>query len=444
MRLVNIHIQLIFLFIFEIGVQSAHAQIWTIQQCIDTAKVHNKSLQMGYNNIAIGKQKSKEVKANFIPKLTANTDYKYFTNLPYQLLPLSTFSPSAPEGQFKEAQFGVPHNINANLQLSVPFYNPQIYGTIQTSKIALELTELQFKKTEEELYFEITNLYYNAQYAHQQMVFIDGNITNAQKLLLNMQLLLEQKLTKGTDVIKVKLQVAQLMNQKENISSKYQQVLNVLKFSMGLSLDHQILIDTVIQFQNTVEHTVASTLDMRIIKTQNRLLSSEINTLSNTRTMPTINFISLFGTSGFGYDKQPNDFLKFYPIGYAGIQISYPIFSGTTTQRKLNQKKLELQNNKLQFDANNDQNNMQIENTKMQRSIAQKSMETIINQVELATTIYNQTILLQKQGEASLTDIILADNALRESQQTYLSAIIDYLKADLELKKITGNISSLK
>jgi hypothetical protein len=30
---------------------------------------------------------------------------------------LSTFNPTAPEGQFKEAQFGVPHNINANLQL---------------------------------------------------------------------------------------------------------------------------------------------------------------------------------------------------------------------------------------------------------------------------------------------------------------------------------------
>ena len=45
---------------------------------------------------------------------------------------------------------------------------------------------------------------------------------------------------------------------------------------------------------------------------------------------------------------------------------------------------------------------------------------------------------------ASLTDIVLADNALREAQQTYLSAVVDYLKADLELKKLTGNISIIK
>jgi outer membrane protein TolC len=62
---------------------------------------------------------------------------------------------------------------------------------------------------------------------------------------------------------------------------------------------------------------------------------------------------------------------------------------------------------------------------------------------QVAQTIYEQTILQQKQGTASLTDVLLADNAFREAQQTYLT-IIDYLKADLELKKLTGNISRTK
>jgi biotin carboxyl carrier protein len=85
---------------------------------------------------------------------------------------------------------------------------------------------------------------------------------------------------------------------------------------------------------------------------------------------------------------------------------------------------------------------MQVENAKLQREVAKKSVETTTEQIELAQTIYEQTILQQKQGTASLTDVLLADNALREAQQTYLSAVIDYLKADLELKKLTGNIST--
>ena len=52
--------------------------------------------------------------------------------------------------------------------------------------------------------------------------------------------------------------------------------------------------------------------------------------------------------------------------------------------------------------------------------------------------MYAQTFLQQKQGTASLTDVLLADSALREAQQNYLSALVEYLKADLELKRLSG------
>ncbi|MBK7812012.1 MAG: TolC family protein [Saprospiraceae bacterium] len=444
MKLVNIHKQVLVLLLFIIGFQSAQAQVWTMQQCIDTAQVRNKNLQMSRNNIAIGEQKEKEAKANLIPKVTINADYKYFTNLPYQLMPLSTFNPAAQEGTYKETQFGVPHNINVNLTLSMPLYNPQVYGAIQTTKIASELTELQYQKTEEQIYFEISNLYYNAQILHHQLAFVDSNLINAERLLKNMQLLNEQLLAKGTDVSKVKLQVAQLTTQKENINSKYQQVLNALKFAMGISIEQKLQIESNIQYQNINEYTTSSTLDIRITKTQNRLLSSELSTLNKSRFLPSLSLFGTYGTTGFGYNGLPNSFLDFYPIGYAGIQLSYPLFNGTVTQRKINQKQFELKNSELQFSLITEQNTMQIENAKLQRTIAKKSVETTTKQIELAKAIYEQTVLQQKQGTASLTDVLLADNALREAQQTYLSAVIDYLKADLELKKLTGNISTTK
>ena len=400
-------------------------------------------MQISRNNITSGEQKQKETKANLLPKIALNAEYKYFTNLPYQLMPLSTFNPMASEGQFKEAQFGVPHNINANLQLMMPLYNPQVFGAMQTTKIASEITKLQFEKTEEQIYFDISNLYYNAQIIHHQLVFIDSNIINASSLLKNMQLLKDQLLAKGTDVSKIMLQVAQLNTQKLTISSKYLQVMNALKFAMGISIEQNISIEPNIQYQSTDEYTSSPTIDMKLNKTQYRLLSSELNTLNNSRFLPSLNLIGSYGTSGFGYDKKPNDFLKFYPIGFAGIQFSYPIFNGTIIQRKINQKQFELLNNKLQFDLIAEQNNMQIENARLQKVITKKSIETTMEQVKLAQTIYEQSIFQQKQGTASLTDILLADNALREAQQSYLNAIIEFLKADLELKKLSGSLISI-
>ena len=83
---------------------------------------------------------------------------------------------------------------------------------------------------------------------------------------------------------------------------------------------------------------------------------------------------------------------------------------------------------------------MQTNNTKRQLAVAQKSIETSSAQIKLAQTIYEQTFLQQKQGTASLTDVLLADTSLREAQQNYLSVVVDYLKADLELKKLTNQL----
>lgn len=441
--LVNIHRLKFLLSILIAMVFSAtsNAQVWTLQGCIDTALVNNKNLEIGRNGMLIGEQRHKEAIANLIPKVNAIADYKYYTDQPYQLMPAAVFG--GPPGTFKEAQFGVPHNINATLQLTMPLYNPQVYGAIRTTRIASEITELQYEKTAEQVYFEVSNLYYNAQILAHQLVFVDSNLVNTSKLLKNMQLLKEQLLAKGSDVSKVQLQLAQLSTQRELILSKYEQVMNALKFTMGIPTNRTIQIDENIHFQNMSEYKGLSTVDIRIAETQKRLVSSDLRTLRYSL-LPTVSIYGTYGQTGFGYDKKPNDFLKFYPIGFAGVQLSYPLFNGTVTKRKINQKKIEMHNSELQMNLIADQNSMLIENARQQKIVAQRSVETTQAQISQAQTIYDQTLLQQKEGTASLTETLLADNALREAQQTYLSAIIDYLKADLELKKLTGNISTIK
>lgn len=84
---------------------------------------------------------------------------------------------------------------------------------------------------------------------------------------------------------------------------------------------------------------------------------------------------------------------------------------------------------------------MQVQNATLQRDVATQTLNVSEKQILLAQNIYTQALLQQQQGVATLTDVLLADTALREAQQNYLSAIIDYAKADVELKKVTGNIS---
>jgi len=389
--------------------------------------------------MAIGEQKQKEATSNLLPKVNIVGDYKYFTDLPYQLMPMSTYNPTAPEWQFREAQFGVPHNMSATIQVALPLYNPQIYGGIRTSKIAAEISELQYQKSEEQVYFEISNLYYNAQIINHQLEYIDNNIENTAKLLANLQLLHQQLMVKRTDVQKVELQLELLKTQRDLAANNAEQVMNALKLSMGLPSSITILIDNNILFDTTTEYTSATTIDLQLIGSQNRLLNSELTTLKQSR-LPTVSLYGSYGQTGFGYDKQPNDFLKFFPTSFVGLQLSYPLFNGTVTYHKINQKKIEIENNQLQISLITDQNNILIENASRRRTVTQKTIANSMLQIELAKNIYEQTLLQQKLGTANLSDVLLADNTLRESQQNNLSAIIEFMKADLELKKITGNI----
>ena len=437
--LVNTHKYLFTLLLLTVVVHILQAQTWTLQQCVDTALINNRSLLIARNQTDIGDQKHREAKANLIPKLTVNADYKYFTDLPTQLMPLSTFNPAAPEGQFKEAQFGVPHNMGATVQLSMPLYNPQVMGAIETTQLAKELTSLQYRKSEEQVWLEVTNLYYTAQIIDYQIHFLDSNIINNQRLVKNIQLLKEQQMAKGTDVNKVQLQLAQLHTQRATAASKYEQVLNALKFTMGISLERPVMIDTRIGYDTQDEYPLNNPIELQIAKMQQKMAAKE---LSNTRKsrLPTLGLVASYGTAGFGYDKSPNDFLKFFPVGFAGIQLSYPLFTGTVTQHKINQKKVELKNSALQQNMAEEQNKMQIANASSQRAVALQSIGNTTAQIAQADNIYRQTLLQQQQGVASLADVLLADTALREAQQNHLSAVVDYLKADTELKKFTGSL----
>lgn len=437
--LVNIHLfKLKLLLISSAITVNLNAQNWSLKQCVDTALVHNKTLKIAQSDITIANEKNKEAKGGLVPKLYGNADYRYYTDLPYQLLPASVFN--GPPGVYKEAQFGTPHNLNANLMLDVTLYNPQTIGAINITKRAKELNQIQFQQTEEQVVFDITNLYYNAQLMASQISFIKNSLSNSSKLLSNIQLLYEQQMAKGTDVDKIKLQQSQLNTQLSRANAQYQQILNLLKLQLGLALTHSFTIeDTFNASTETIEYNIKTTSEVSLLNTKTLLLKSELNVLKLSH-LPSLSLYGSYGTTGYGNYSGVNDFFKTYPIGFVGVKMSWLIFSGTLTERKIFQKRVEIKQNTLRLELLKDKENVQVENAKMQFEIANSNLANSKAQLELAETIYSKILIQQKEGLASLTDVLLADNSQKEAQQNYLSAMIDAMKADLELKKVTGNI----
>jgi len=205
-------------------------------------------------------------------------------------------------------------------------------------------------------------------------------------------------------------------------------------------LEVPLAVQTAILQGEKNEYPVSQSVDARIVQTQSRLLANELNTVKKSR-LPSVSLVANYGLTGFGYFKQPEPFFKVFPIGFIGAQATYPLWN-KTTRYQITQKEAELQSNRLQSANVQAQNELMLANAILQKNAAAANLPASSQQIEWAKSVYQQTLLQQQQGTATLTDILLADNALREAQQNYLNLLVDYLKADLELKKASGSIKN--
>ena len=444
--LVNIHThfnkKLIILIIIVLFQAPAilSAQTLTLEQCIDTALIYNRNIKLSQQDVNIASEKNKEIKGNLFPKLNGMTDYRYYTDLPYQLMPAEAFG--GPAGTYKEVQFGVPQSLNANLQLSVPIYNPTAFGAIKATRIASELSEIQKIKTDEDVVLEVSNAYYNAQILLSQLAFLDSNMINTNKLLQTTTLLHQQQIAKGTDVDRLKLQLDQIANQRKTVFSQQQQVLNALKFLMGKPISDTIQVSITENAMVQLDPQIQVTTDMKLIDKKLQFNYAELKGLRNSK-LPSLGAYGVYGTSGYG-NTGDNSFFNFHPIGYVGAQLSIPLFNGTITKHKIVQKKIDIQKTNIQKELVSEKSKLDMINAEMQYALANQNIATVNNQIKLVKKIYNNTVLQNQQGIANITDLLMADNSLREAQQNYIVALVNLRKAELEYKRVTGNLVSIK
>ncbi|HPR26732.1 MAG TPA: TolC family protein [Lentimicrobium sp.] len=416
----------------------AHTQTHSLRQCIDTALLHNRNIRIARLDGLMAGEKNREAKSTLMPRLNGFADYRYYTDQPYQIMPQAAFG--GPEGAYKEIQFGVPQNLNANLQLAVPLFNPVGLGAIKSTEIAVELAEIQKIKTDEDVVVEISGVYYNAQVLLNQLAFMDSNIANTNKLVQTATLLYQQQLAKSTDVDRLKLQLEQLTTQRNTISSRHRQALNALKFLMGKPVTDSIHVSVYETSVAEVDFRPGTITDMLLIEKKLEFSLSEVNALKNSR-LPSLNAYGVYGSNGFGTTGS-DSFFNFHPIGYVGVQLSVPLFNGMNTKRKIAGKKIEVDKSMVQKEMVAEKARLDLINAEMQYSIASTTIATVSAQVDLAEKIYSNTVLQNSQGTANITDVILADNALREAQQNYIAALIDLRRAELEYKRVTGNLLS--
>lgn len=411
--------------------------ILDLETCLKMADTANLSIKNARLDVAINEKQVDVYMTARYPKVSLSGDYRYNAIIPGQVVPAAIFG--GPPGTFATLKFGVPINLSNTVQLSQVLYNPQINYGLSAINIQQKIIETQRIIAERDAKQQVASAYFNLQAMTKQLVFIDQNLLNINKLIGNMQAMNKEGLVIGTEVDKLEITKLSLENQKQSLTASKLQLENLLKIQIGLDpkTTIQLASDELIQKTILVDGSSISHPELDLIAAQKEM-NIEEKSGTNMAYLPSV---AGYAAYAYNYNIDPeNDFRTGIESAFIGIKLDWTLFDGFEKYRKnrvnaLNRVKIENSENLL-----TQQLDMQVDNAQRQIGIQTSSLEIAKKQLELSERIMKQTEAQFQQGTISSNDYIQTQNSLFQSQTNVVVSYVSLRQAELEYLKSIGQI----
>lgn len=430
---------------------------YTLQQCLGYAVEHNSNVKKSTYDREKAERARQEVLGALLPQISGsaglNDNLKkakfIMPNFMNNFLPEKMRDPNASE--YMTIEMGTKYSANAGLALNQQLLNMSLFNTLDIAKVSRQMAELGAISTEEDVIAQTATLYYGVQvtqYAASQML---RSVELVEQMLRMMEVNYASGLVKKVDVDRLRVNLTNLKTQQSAIESGLEVQKNLLKLQMGFEVTEPITVpplDLSLMAQQEIAAVGSPTFDPirhiayrqlqqreRMAELQERAKKYEyLPTLSLALNLQ-YNHMSdqLFGgTTNYGY-----------PTAMVGVSLRMPIFSGGSRLAKVRESHLDLL--KAQEDLHALDQSLRMANLNAslklrdtRRTIAlQRDNQALAEQVlDLAQKNYSL-------GVASLSDVLNASQSLVQAQMSYASALGDYMKAFIDLKKSRGEIRDL-
>jgi outer membrane protein TolC len=411
----------------------------SLQQCIDKALQENLSIKSARYDIDLSNDKIQEVKAGLFPQVNLNANYQYNTQIARQLVPAAAFG--GKQGEFLTLQFGVPMTTNIGVSANQTLFNAQIFIGLKAAKTARELSQLQLLRSQEDAVYNVSATYYNAQSVAQQIDLLKQNLASVLKLIDTSKLLYQNQLAKKIDVERLEVNRANLETQIENLENTYSQLISLLKFltntpqdtPLEIQKDIQTGLNALLQEVGSIEQRT----EFKLLEVQKVLNGFEQKQISSGY-FPILSLVGQYAQQGFA---KPNELdYRSFPVSYVGLQLQMNLFDGFNKMYRMRQKKMELQKLENQVLTFKENTSREMTNARNTLRINLKSLTFQQTNMTLAQKVYEQTQMQFKEGIVGITDVLNAENALKEAQTNYLTALVKVRVAELDLKKANGTL----
>lgn len=430
--------------------------VYSLQQCLEYALDNNRSLKKTHYDIEKAAYARKEILGALLPQINGSASLNdnlkkakfIMPNFINSMLPPAAQDPDAPK--YMTIEMGTNYNANVGVTLNQQILNFSLFNTLSIAKTAEEIAELGLESNEEEVIYQVANLFYSIQSTEYAVSQMERSIELVDKMLKMMELNYENGLVKKVDVDRLRVSLVNLTTQKSGIKNAAEVQKNLLKLQMGFNINTPIEIDSI--KLELFEEKLKDNTEMLFSldnQTPYRLLMGKLDMVKLQKksavyeNLPVLSLMFNYQYSGVSDEFFKGKTNYWYPSSVIGLNLRIPIFSGFSRNAKIWQNSIEIQKTEEDAGILEQSLNMTYMNARMKLNDARNTIELQRDNQSLAEDVFNITENNFVLGLSSMSDILNASQSLIQAQLSYANALSDYMKAYIDLKKTSGNIRDL-
>ena len=416
--------------------------ILTLQEAVKYGLQHRNSLTQVRLEVDYSKKKTQETISNYLPQISASTDYRNYLKLPTTILP-GVIAGQAP-GTTIKAKFGQNNNISAGIKAQQVILDPSLLSSIQATKVDQYIAKNNVVVEKKNAVLQIKRAFFSALTARENWKLSKKNLHQYQKLMAISQQQYQNKQIQPFDLSEVKTQFKNQRQQAILDSLTYLNEIDQLKLEIGFKQGQQISLpdSSIIAMgrlpaQQTVYPGQVSyhVPEFKSIQLQKQLNAKQIQQ-NNRGYFPKINAYAFVGSEFFNNQFTPFQSKTWYGSSYIGLNITLPIFSGL--QRSYKNQQLHIKRQEFTVNAENfkQQFPQRVQIAKRQIDLAVRKARIHKSKYELATEKLSVQRKRYKLGLINLQDVLNTEVQLNDALNSYVQALHDVINARLEYEKL--------
>lgn len=415
----------------------------TLKESIAYGLKHNRSITIYNNNKLQAQQKAREALSTYLPQVNVNAGLDDNLKLPVTVIPAGTFGPGTPA---QRVSFGTQYNSTHSVQLDQPIFNQAAITGLKARKPNIDLAQLNDELNQQNIIYNIANAYYKIIITQKQLELLEDNKNRMEKTLAIAQLRAKEGVAKKIDIKQVQVNLNNTESQISVAQNSYELALNTLKFHLGKDLAEQVLLSDTSRWLNPAAVMTAQapafdykrTIDYKLNQTQLTLLDINRKNIRDGR-YPTLNFYARYGANGFGNDIG-KAYSELYDFAVIGLKFSWNVFGGFRRDAQYKMANIDYLNAEENLKLKEEQQILTYQNAGLAFTRAQNTIITNKANMDLASEVYANVATQHKEGIATLTELLNAENSYQQAQNNYIQSLLDFYLAEIELKKANGTL----